>query len=244
MRGAIERFGRLDIVVANAGVIQVGPLESMHIEDFQQAMDVMFWGVLYAIWAALPHMRQHKSGRIVTITSIGGKVPVPHLLPYSCAKFAAVALSEGLRTELAPEGIQVLTIVPGLMRTGSHLNAQFKGQQEKEYAWFGLSASLPGMSMGLERASRQIVRAIRKGRSEKVLTMPAQVAARFHGAFPGISSAVLDLVNRVLPGAGGSHELIPGHEAEQKLHSAVHRTLTTLGRMAAKRSNEVPVGAR
>jgi NAD(P)-dependent dehydrogenase (short-subunit alcohol dehydrogenase family) len=239
----ISHFGRLDIVVANAGVIQVGPAESMTLADFEQAMNIMFWGVLHTIWAALPHMRERGSGRIVTITSIGGKISVPHLLPYSCAKFAAVALSEGLRSELAPHGIKVLTIVPGLMRTGSHLNAKFKGQQGREFAWFGLGASMPGASLSVSRASGQIVSAIRSGRTERILSIPAQVAARLHGAFPELSSMVLDWVNRVIlpKSAGGSDHAVSGHEAQRKLNSKLHKAATTLGRRAANRMNEVEV---
>ncbi len=221
--GVVSRFGRVDVLVANAGIIQVGPIESMEIEDFEQAMNVMFWGVLYPIWAVMPHMLKRKRGRIVTITSIGGKVSVPHLVPYSCAKFAAVALSEGLRTELRSKGIQVLTVVPGLMRTGSFLNALFKGQQKDEFRWFGLGATLPGVSMDVERASSQIVSALREGRSETVLSAPAQVAARVHGAFPELTNAVLGLVNdMVLPsGKDGSKKSITGHEADQKLDFAL-----------------------
>src|SRR5437763_6066124 len=103
-----KRFGRIDVLVNNAGIIQVGPVENMTITDFENAMAVMFWGPVYATLATLPYMRQHGDGRIVNITSIGGKVSVPHLVPYSCAKFAAVALSEGLRAELASTGIRVV----------------------------------------------------------------------------------------------------------------------------------------
>src|SRR5450759_4776995 len=119
----------------------------MEVAYFELAMDVMYWGVLYPTLAVLPQMREHKRGRIVNITSIGGKVSIPHLLPYNSAKFAAVGLSEGLRAELAMDGVTVTTIVPGLMRTGSHINAYFKGKQEREYTWFALGASLPVISM-------------------------------------------------------------------------------------------------
>lgn len=71
----------------------------------------------------------------MTITSIGGKVSVPHLMPYAAAKFAAVGLSEGLRAELAGTGIRVTTVVPGVMRTSGHLYAGFRGDLEAEYAW-------------------------------------------------------------------------------------------------------------
>jgi NAD(P)-dependent dehydrogenase (short-subunit alcohol dehydrogenase family) len=237
----IDHYGRLDILVANAGTIQVGPVDQMRLEDFESAMNVMFWGVLYPVWSALPHMTQRHSGRIVTITSIGGKVSVPHLLPYSCAKFAAVALSEGLRAELAPKGIKVHTIVPGLMRTGSHVNAMFKGRHEDEFRWFGLSASMPGVSMSVKRASAQVVEAVRRGRSERVLSTPAQLLAKFHGAFPELSQAVLALVNRLMlpSSAGGSEELLAGKEVEGRL-GRVFQLMTALGRAAAGRMNQRP----
>ncbi len=241
---AIDHYGRLDILVANAGVIQVGPIEHMRLEDFEEAMNVMFWGVLYPIWSALPHMLQRRRGRIVTITSIGGKVSVPHLLPYSCAKFAAVALSEGLHAELAPTGIKVHTIVPGLMRTGSYLNAFFKGRQADEFRWFGLSSSSPGITMSAERASAQIIETIRTGRPERVLSTPAQLLARFHGVFPELSQAILKVVNRiVLPsGEGGSAEKVSGKDAEHRL-GPLFSILTALGKAAAGRMNERPAEA-
>jgi hypothetical protein len=77
---------------------------------------VMFWGALYPRLAVLPQMRARRSGHVVNITSIGGMVSVPHLLPYTCAKFAAVGLSEGLRAELGQEGIHVTTIVRATQR--------------------------------------------------------------------------------------------------------------------------------
>ncbi|HVV47434.1 MAG TPA: SDR family oxidoreductase, partial [Bryobacteraceae bacterium] len=120
---ATGQLGRIDILVNNAGILKVGPFSQMDVADFEDAMKVMFWGPLYATLAVLPAMRARGEGGIVNITSIGGKVSMPHLLPYSCAKFAAVALSEGLRAELAPSGIRVTTIAPGLLRTGSHLRA-------------------------------------------------------------------------------------------------------------------------
>ena len=242
IREVTAAFGQIDVMVNNAGVIQVGPIHSMTPADFEHAMAVMFWGALYPTLAVLPQMRSRGDGRIVNITSIGGKISVPHLVPYSCAKFAAVALSEGLRAELAPEGIKVVTIVPGLMRTGSHLNALFKGRQAREFAWFSLGAATPVASISAERAARAIVKATRRGDTEKILSVPADLMARLHGALPEITQPLLELVNKVLlPSSEGHSELIPGHEAERQLGSLIHRALTVLGRRAAARMNEMPV---
>jgi NAD(P)-dependent dehydrogenase (short-subunit alcohol dehydrogenase family) len=232
-----QRFGQIDICVNNAGIIQVGPVETMTAEDFQQAMAVMFWGTVYPTLAVLPEMLKRRAGHIVNITSIGGKVSVPHLLPYNCAKFAAVAFSEGLHAELASRRIRVLTVVPGLMRTGSHINAWFKGRREAEYAWFSLGASLPGLSMDAERAARQIVRAIKRNAAQATLGLPAQVLERVHGLFPGATVALLGLANAVLlPRAnGGGAPAARGRDLEDRMDSRWLNAATVLGRSAARR---------
>jgi NAD(P)-dependent dehydrogenase (short-subunit alcohol dehydrogenase family) len=234
VRAATERFGRVDILINNAGIISVGPFDALRVEDFRRALDVMYWGVVYPTLAVLPQMRARGSGRIATITSIGGKISVPHLLPYSSAKFAAVGFSEGLRAELAGTGVTVTTIVPGLMRTGSHLNASFLNADE--YPWFALGASLPGVSMDAERAARQIVGAIRRGDAECTLSLPAVALATLHGVAPGLTIRVLGLVDRfVLPAREAPRAPVSGKEAEQRLGSPALDKLTTLGQRAAER---------
>ncbi len=242
MDRARSRFGRIDILVNNAGVIQVGPIQSMRVEDFDEALNVMFWGVLHPTLAVLPEMLERKSGRIVNITSIGGKISVPHLVPYNCAKFAAVGLSEGLRAELKQDGIRVTTICPGLMRTGSFLNAYFKGRQEREYRWFGLGATMPLVSMDAERAARQIVAATRRGSAERILSLPATMAARFHGLFPGLTAELLSWANRLaLPAASGEEAgRSRGMEVHERTRSSMLGALFRMGFSAAERFNEYP----
>src|SRR5205807_1533296 len=96
---------RLDILLNNAGVISVGPSESMTVGDYEEAMSTHFYGPLYATLAVLPHMRRGGGGRIVNISSIGGLVPRPHLLPYVASKFALSGFSQGLRMELLKDNI-------------------------------------------------------------------------------------------------------------------------------------------
>ena len=237
---ATARFGHIDVLVNNAGVIQVGPLEAQSLTDFQEAMDVMFWGTVYPTLAVLPQMKQRGSGHVANITSIGGKISLPHLLPYSCAKFAAVGFSEGLRAELARHGIKVTTVVPGLMRTGSHLNAYFKGKNEDEFTWFSLGATLPVAAMNARRAARRIVAAIRRGQAELILTPQAKALAMIHGLVPGTTADLLGVINRVLPQPEGrDQDRHLGRESETPL---TRSPLTAFGRKAARELNQIDAG--
>jgi short-subunit dehydrogenase len=232
-----SRFGGVDVLINNAGVIQVGPIEVMTREDFELAMQAHFWGPLNTILAVLPSMRQRRTGRIVNISSIGGKVSVPHLVPYSASKFALVGLSKGLRAELMKDGIKVTTVCPGLMRTGSPRNADFKGKHEFEYAWFSISDALPLLSVSAENAARQIVRACKRGDAELVISVPAKIAVLFEALFPEAMSQMLAIANRVLPDAGGAGtERRKGRESTSSWSPS---WLTTLNEEAALRNNEV-----
>lgn len=232
-----DRFKRIDVLVNNAGVIQVGPIEVMTIEDYEEAMKTHFWGPLYATLAVLPEMRKRHGGRVVNITSIGGKISVPHLVPYSASKFALVGLSEGLRAELLKDGVIVTTVCPGLMRTGSPRNATFKGKHREEYAWFAISDSLPVSSMSAVRAARQIVDATKRGDAEVILTIQAQLAARFHGLFPGTTADLLGIINRLLPTAGGiGRKRAKGKDSQSSLAPSL---LTSLSEKAAAKNNEM-----
>lgn len=233
---AVEHFGHLDVLVANAGVIQVGPAAAMGPEQFAEALDVMFWGTVYPALAALPVMRRQGAGRIVTITSIGGKFPAPHLLPYTAAKHAAVGFSEGLRVELGKYGITVTTAVPGLMRTGSPRNALVTGNRRAEYGWFALGDSLPLLSTDAERAARKIVSAALRGSPEVILTPAAKLAARLHGLAPGLTMRALGGVDRLLPRADHPAEPAPAHTVEPM--PTWFRALTGLTRAAAQRFHQ------
>jgi NAD(P)-dependent dehydrogenase (short-subunit alcohol dehydrogenase family) len=237
IRRAYEHFGRLDMLVNNAGTIAVGPFESMTSEDYQDAMDTHFWAMHYAVEAALPIFRQQSLGRIVNVTSIGGKVSVPHLLPYSVSKFAAVGYSEGLRAELGPMNISVTTVCPGLMRTGSPRNAWFKAQHRKEYTWFTLSDVLPGFSISARSAARAIVDAALRGDAEIVLSLPAQIITLVHGVAPGLTANLMKIGARLMPGPGGiDRQKRRGAESSTALTES---PLTVLGKKAEREYNQI-----
>lgn len=237
----IAHFGRIDILVNNAGQIQVGPLTAMSVQDFDSAMKVMFWGTVFPTLALLPEMVKRHSGKIVNITSVGGKVSVPHMVPYTCAKFAATGFSEGLRAEMGPEGIQVTTIAPGLLRTGSFLNAMFKGNQKEEALWFSAGASMPGLTMTADAAAKQIVTAVKRGEAERVLTGGAQALSAFHGMFPGAASDLLGLITAaLLPAATGATSAKPGSRLSS-LKAPGMKFLLTLGKNAARNYRQRPI---
>jgi NAD(P)-dependent dehydrogenase (short-subunit alcohol dehydrogenase family) len=234
---ALARYGNgpIDVLVNNAGVIRVGPVEEMQEEDFEQSLRTHFWAALYTTFEVLPEMKARGTGRIVNIASIGGKVAVPHLLPYSVSKFALVGFSDGLRAEVARHGVVVTTVCPGLMRTGSHVNAEFKGRHEEEYAWFAVGDGLPGLSMSAEAAARRVLAGCARGDAEVVLGLPAKLAVLARAVGPGPTAAALAFVNRHLPDPGGiGRQAVPGRASRGKLPPFV----TTLIDRAAERNNE------
>ena len=233
----VQRFGRIDVLVNNAGVIQVGPVGNMQYEDFQRAMDVHYWGALHMTLAVLPHMEG--GARLVNITSIGGKLPVPHLAPYTASKFALVGLSEALRAELMPQGIYVTTVAPGLMRTGSPRNISVKGDHEDEYGWFVLLGSLPLVSISAERAARKIMDAARHGDASLIITPQAKAAIALEGIAPGIVARANAFANRwLLPRPAGPEGDTERHGFESR-PDWLPRAATALTDRAAVRNNEV-----
>ena len=235
-----EQHGPIDVLVNNAGRIEVGPLEVATLQDFEKAMATHFWGPLYLMLAVIPGMKRIGGGRIVNISSIGGKLGVPHLVPYDASKFALAGLSEAAAAELRKDNIFVSTVYPGLMRTGSPRNANFKGQHRKEYSWFSVSDSLPLLTISARRAARKIVDACQNGQASLVITPSAKIASFAHAILPNTVIKVLALVNRLLPKAGGiGTESRKGHESQTVISRS---PLTALTQVAARNLNQM--GAR
>jgi len=229
-----QRLGGIDVLINDAGIIQVGPLDAMTIEDFERAMKVHYFAPLRTMLGARDGMRARGGGRIANIASIGGVVSVPHLLPYSASKFALVGLSQGMRAELAKDEILVTTVAPGLMRTGSPRQAEIKGKHRSEYAWFAISDSLPGLSMSAERAARKIVGALERGQPMLTLGLPAKVAALANGVAPNLVTHALTWANALLP-RGSDKTTRKGFASASKW---VPSPLTVLTQRAEVRNNE------
>ena len=233
-----NRLGPVDVLINNAGIILGGPLDNMDARDYEESMAIHFWAPLYAMQAVLPSMRRRAAGRIVNISSLGGKVALPHMAPYSASKFALVGLSEGFRAELRQHGIAVTTVCPGLMRTGSPGHALVKGDQPKEFAWFSIADSLPGLTMSAEQAARQIWNACRRGDGEVILSLPAKLLAAFHGLLPGTTTDILSWLNRALPATGESPAANARRTGSESESALTRSPLTALTRKAARQNNE------
>jgi short-subunit dehydrogenase len=236
VQDVINHFGSIDVLINNAGIIQVGPQDAMTIKDYEESMKSNFWSALYTMLEVIPHFKKQKHGRIVNITSIGGKIAVPHLLPYVASKFALVGLSEGMHAELKKDNIVVTTVVPNLMRTGSPRNITVKGDHASEYAWFKLAGSAPMLSLDADEAAKKIINAMEHGEGEIVLSMTARLGVFLQGLTPGFIPFLMGIANNVLPvNVHLGEKPMKGYENESEL------TLNGVGMLsdeAASRNNE------
>jgi NAD(P)-dependent dehydrogenase (short-subunit alcohol dehydrogenase family) len=223
---AVERFGRIDVLVNNAGIMLVAPVEDMTVEDFERVMATNYWGAVYPTLAAIPIMKRQHFGRICNVVSIGGKVSVPHMLGYTSSKFALAGFSEGLRGELTKDNILVTAIYPNTIRTGGHPHAEFKGQMEAEYAWFGPSDTIPGLSVSAHRCAEALWDATLHGDPEVVFGLPAKLAVGARSLMPNWYAEANGLVGAMLPGPTGyTEESRRGEELRGTIPDLVNRMI-------------------
>ncbi len=243
----VDDHGGLDVAIHVAGVIQVGHADKVTLGHYHEAVDTMLFGPVHLALASVPHMRDAGYGRIGIVSSVGGLVAVPRLVPYSVAKFGAVGLAEGLYAELSGTGVTVTTVTPGLMRTGGHTHARFVDDAVSDYAWFAPLASLPGLSISAERAARRIVSGVLSGSPTVELTPLTIIGRRVHGLAPATTTRAMGLVSRLLPGPSGraadpmteAAPAVDGSTARERLSSRVVDCLSVLGDRAARRTNEI-----
>ena len=200
----VEEYRAIDVLVNNAGVVQVGPLEHMLEEDFENASATHFRGPLNLILEVVPIMRHRSFGRIVNIASIGGRIAVPHMAPYSASKFALIGLSDAIRAELdkvrnprdhSGTGTDADRLAPtrDVQRTACR----------RVHAAATQSSSIPGLTISAERAARKIVEACRCGDPSLTITPQAKLAAAMNAAVPGATARAMMLLSRLLPRPNG-----------------------------------------
>lgn len=129
---ALEQYNAIDVLINNAGIYISGPVEEFSLEDWHQAIDTNLWGYIHTIQALLPHFIERGTGTIVNLSSIGGKVPVPYLVPYNTSKFAVTGLTEAMHSELKPKGIHVCGIYPNLIKSSFMERAIFQGKDKED----------------------------------------------------------------------------------------------------------------
>jgi NAD(P)-dependent dehydrogenase (short-subunit alcohol dehydrogenase family) len=241
VEATLAELDHIDVLITCAATIQVGPIEVMAQQDFEEALNQIFWSTYHPTMAVLPHMRARRRGQLVHVTSFGGKLAVPHMAPYCTAKFATTGFSAALRHELRKDGIRVTTVAPGPLRTGAHVNAPFKGQREKEYLWFAAGVALPLLSLPSEVAARRIVRAVERGVPETTLTPGVRLAVIAQALAPSTFSKLLAVENRLLPSArGGATEAARGVDIAAGSSSPVVRALDAYGRQNAEQHHAYP----
>lgn len=194
-----QNFDRIDVFINNAGSVLVAPFETFGREDYEAQMKIHFYASVQATQALLPIFKEQKEGRIINISSIGGKFGVPHLSGYCASKFALAGFSQSVQAELKKFNIHVMTVYPGLMRTGSPAQAVFKGSHEKEFAWFSIFGLMPGLTISPGAAADRIIEAVKNNEYEVIISPFAKLAVFAHGVFRDFFADFNALFDRLLP---------------------------------------------
>lgn len=182
----VERFGGVDVLVNNAGLGLYGRLENTEWEHSREMWEVNFFGLLRLTRAALPYLKE-RGGAVVNISSVAGKVALPYMGDYCASKFALIAFSNALRMELAREGVRVVVVCPGRVKTPFHARAYREGHLPGVYQlgrprYEGVSA---------EQVARATLRAVRGEKREVIVPWFLRLFVGFRALFPGFTDAML-----------------------------------------------------
>ncbi|HWQ33998.1 MAG TPA: SDR family oxidoreductase [Blastocatellia bacterium] len=179
---AVDRFGRIDTLVNNAGVGLAAKFTEQSIEDFRRLMDVNFWGAVYACQAVVPQMKKQRSGVIINVSSIFGKRGMPYETAYCASKFALAGFSESLRAELMSENIEVTTIYPGAVETEIF-------EAAPNHTGIEIPDSLP--KFPASQMAKVIVQNARFPQAEVVMALDAMAINFFNKYAPGLVDLAL-----------------------------------------------------
>lgn len=190
---ALETYGNIDVLVNNAGICLTGSMAKTTLEDWHQIMNTNFWGYVYTINAILPHFLDRQTGTIINVGSVGGKMPVPDMTAYCASKYAVTGLTETLRFELAPKGINVCSVHPGIINSNFMERAQFRGEnnsevenrrQQMETVLKSSFVSQP------EDIAKAIWEAVHKKQSDTVVGLTS-IATEAYRLFPGLMQFIM-----------------------------------------------------
>jgi NAD(P)-dependent dehydrogenase (short-subunit alcohol dehydrogenase family) len=225
IKTTLTRLGPIDVLVNNAGIINVGPVETQTLDDFRTVLATNFWGAVHCTLAVLPAMRARGFGRIANIISVGGLMPVPHLAAYTASKYALAGFTKALRLELARDGVLMTGVYPPTMRTGGHTHAWFKGNHVAEYAWFGAGDSIPLLSVSAETVAAALWQAVCDGDAEARVGWQNWLAP-LESLMPNVAAEALALLNRAIPRAAEDHTsqvALQGHELTGRVPDLLRR---------------------
>lgn len=193
----LEKFGKIDLLVNNAGLARPGRMTELTPDDWRYVFEVNFFAALGLSYLVLPHMIQAGGGKIVNVASVAGKVSFPGSVCYASSKFALTGFSEGMAAELSGEGIDVITVCPGLVRTeffrkNKSLGDATEMAQQRNLRGFVVRNLV---SISSEECARDIVAALEKGGShEIVLTIPGKIIVGLAGWSPSLVFGLARLV--------------------------------------------------
>lgn len=185
---AIDAYSAIDVLVNNAGIYISGPVEEFTLDDWHQAIDTNLWGYIHMVHALLPHFLTRRSGAIVNVCSVGGKVPLPYLAPYTTSKFAITGLTEALHTELSPKGIHVGGVYPNIIKTNFLERAIFRGKSPEDTQSRRRQVE-EILEVPIVEKPEDVARAIWETVQEKktnVVVGSANMSVASHSLFPGV----------------------------------------------------------
>jgi len=194
----LERFGKIDVLVNNAGVCMSAPMSETSIEDWERIINVNLWGYIYTINALLPHFLDRQQGNIINVGSFGGKVPLPKMTAYCTSKFAITGLTETLRLELEPQGIHVSGIHPSVTNSDFMERSIFrdKDPEELENRRQSMAKMLSSpLASQPEDIAKAIWHAVKHPQAE-VVVGTAKVPTFFNRLFPGIIQGMMQLTTK------------------------------------------------
>jgi short-subunit dehydrogenase len=186
---AVQKWGRLDVAIANAGFGVTGPLKKLTLNDYQRQFDTNVFGVLRTIYATLPELEKSR-GNLAIIGSVAGWVSSPKASPYSMSKFAVRALANAITQELKPEGVKVTLISPGFViseirRVDNKGNLRPEGELTKPHP----------LAMKTEPAVYDMLKAIARGKREQLITRHGKFFVMVDRLFPWVTRATAERIS-------------------------------------------------